>query len=323
MAADSTAPLRACHHALVRYRSLIADSARWDGFPFRAGDIVISTPPKCGTTWIQMLCALLIFDGPVFPAPLDELSPWLDMCNQSIDDVRARLAAQTHRRFIKTHTPLDGIPLRDDVTYVVVGRDPRDVAVSYEHHAANMDYEHFLELRARVMGDDGVEEFGRPGIVIADPVERLRAFVRSDAITGPPTLAVVLRHMTTAWHHRHDDNVLLLHYADLKADLVGETKRLAAALGIPLSEQQTLELTREAGLDRMRARAREVAPAASQGNWKDPTAFFRAGGGGEWRDRFDAEDTAEYEARVAALAPADVAAWTHLGRIASGIDPRA
>ena len=307
----------------VRYRSLIADSARWDDFPFRAGDIVISTPPKCGTTWTQMLCALLIFDGPVFPAPLDELSPWLDMCNQSLDDVRAKLAAQTHRRFIKTHAPLDGIPLRDEVTYVVVGRDPRDVAVSYEHHTANMDYDRFLELRTQVMGGDGVAEFGRPGIAITDPVERLRAFVRSDTLTGPLTLAAVLRHMTTAWEHRRDHNVLLLHYADLKADLVGETRRLAAVLGIPLDEHRAHELTREAGIDRMRARAREVAPAASQGNWKDPAAFFRSGGGGEWRDRFAAEDVAEYQARVAALAPAAVAAWTHLGRIASGVDPRA
>lgn len=307
----------------MRYRSLIADSARWDGFPFRGGDIVISTPPKAGTTWVQMLCALLVFDGPVFPAPLDEMSPWLDMCNQSIDEVRAKLATQTHQRFIKTHTPLDGIPLRDEVTYVVVGRDPRDVALSYEHHVANMDYDRFLELRAEVMGDDGVAEFGRPGAVLADPMERMRAFVRSDALTGPLTLAAVLRHMTTAWRHRHDHNVLLLHYADLKADLVGEMQRLAAAVGIPLSEARARALAREAGLDRMRARASEIAPAASQGNWKDPAAFFRTGGVGEWRDRFDAEGAAEYEARIAALVPADLAAWTHLGRMASGVDPRA
>src|SRR5262249_40689536 len=122
----------------MRYRSVIADSARWDGFEFRPRDIVISTPPKCGTTWTQMLCALLIFDGPEFPAAMAAMSPWLDMCNRSLADVRAALAAQPHRRFIKTHTPLDGIPLRPEVTYVVVGRDPRDVAVSYEHHADNM-----------------------------------------------------------------------------------------------------------------------------------------------------------------------------------------
>src|SRR5687768_14172365 len=86
----------------ARYRSITADSARWDGFVFRPGDVVISTPPKSGTTWTQMLCALLIFDGPAFPAPLDEVSPWLDMRLRTLAEVTAALAAQTHRRFIKT-----------------------------------------------------------------------------------------------------------------------------------------------------------------------------------------------------------------------------
>src|SRR5918995_1926121 len=142
----------------TRYRSIIADSARWDGFAFRPGDIVISTPAKSGTTWMQMLCALLIFDGPDFPAPRGDLSPWLDMCDCPLAEVTTDLAAQTHRRFIKTHTPLDGLPLHPDVTYLVVGRDPRDVAISTEHHTANMDFAHFLELRAAAVGNEDLAE---------------------------------------------------------------------------------------------------------------------------------------------------------------------
>src|SRR3954451_15235657 len=98
-----------------QYRSLIMDNARWNGFEFRPGDIVISTPPKCGTTWTQMLCALLIFDGADFPAPLDQISAWVDMCNLPLAELRRLYAAQEHRRFIKTHTPLDGVPSRPDV----------------------------------------------------------------------------------------------------------------------------------------------------------------------------------------------------------------
>src|SRR5215211_3112151 len=85
-----------------RYRSIVSDNARWDGFVFRPGDVVISTPSKSGTTWTQMLCALLIFDGPRFPAPLERMSPWLDMCNRPIAEVTEVLAAQTHRRLIYT-----------------------------------------------------------------------------------------------------------------------------------------------------------------------------------------------------------------------------
>ena len=310
---------RAAH---TRYRSIVADSARWDGFAFRPGDIVISTPPKCGTTWTQMLCALLIFDGPDFPTPLDELSPWLDMCNRPLTEVRDLLAAQTHRRFIKTHTPLDGIPLTDEVTYLVVGRDPRDVAVSYEHHAANMDFEHFMALRAAAVGNDDLAELPERRVPSEDPVERFRAFVADETQGGPPTLASVLHHLDTGWQRRRDPNVVLFHYADLKADLPGELQRLANVLGIPCSAERARALAPEASLARMRERGADVAPSASQGNWKDVRAFFRSGGLGEWRARLSAADLAAYEARVAELVTPDLAAWAHGGRLGAGVDPQ-
>src|SRR5690349_4032189 len=119
----------------VRYRSSDEDSARWLGFPPRPGDIVISTRSKSGTTWMQMICALLIFQTPDLPAPLAELSPWLDWLTSPADEVYAELAAQPHRRFIKTHTPLDGVPLHEQCTYVVVARHPLDMAVSLHHQS--------------------------------------------------------------------------------------------------------------------------------------------------------------------------------------------
>ena len=306
----------------IRYRSIIADSSRWDGFAFRPGDVVISTPPKSGTTWTQMLCALLIFDGPVFPAPLDQVSPWLDMSNRPLAEVTAALAAQTHRRFIKTHTPLDGLPLHPDVTYLVVGRDPRDVAISYEHHAANLNFERFLELRAAAVGNDDLAELPPRRVPSADPVERFRAFVADETNGGPPTLASALHHLDTGWQRRRDANVALFHYADLKTDLAGELLRLASVLGIPCSPEHATELAAQATLARMRDRSPDVAPNASQqGHWKDLRAFFRSGGTGEWRERLTAADLAAYDARVAMLVPPDLAAWAHAGRLASGIDP--
>ena len=307
----------------TRYRSILADSARWDGFAFRPGDVVISTPPKCGTTWTQMLCALLIFDGPVFPAPLGDISPWLDMCNQPLAEVTESLAAQTHRRFIKTHTPLDGIPLHPDVTYLVVGRDPRDVAISYEHHAANLDFARFLELRAAAVGNEDLAELPPRPIPSEDPVERFRTFVTEETQISPPSLSSVLRHLDTGWQRRRDPNVALFHYADLTADLAGELLRLARVLGIPCSPQRARQLAPEASLARMRERAADDAPLASpgtRGSWKDPRAFFRAAQPASGATRVSAADLAAYEARVAELVGPDLAAWAHGGRLASGID---
>jgi len=81
--------------AVRRYEASMYDSNRWDGFELRPGDIIISTPPKCGTTWTQMICALLILQEPELPLPLDTLSPWIDMVTRARTDVFADLEAQT------------------------------------------------------------------------------------------------------------------------------------------------------------------------------------------------------------------------------------
>jgi Sulfotransferase domain len=305
---------------VVHYRSLIMDSARWDGFEFRPSDIVISTPPKCGTTWTQMLCAMLIFDGPTFPAPLSELTPWLDQSIRPLDDVRAIYAAQEHRRFIKTHTPLDGLSLVDDVTYVVVGRDPRDVMISMEHHLANMDLDRVLALRGQAVGNDDLDTLPPRPQASDDPAERFRAFVHASGDTGALCLTSVLHHLDTGWQLRHAPNVVLCHYADYTRDLPGEIMRLAKALNINMTPDRAQALAAEATLERMRDRAADVLPNAGA-IWRDDRAFFRAGSFGEWRSRVTDHDLVEYQQTVDAVVTPELASWAHQGRIASGLDP--
>jgi len=295
------------------------DNTRWEGFEFRPSDIVISTPPKCGTTWTQMLCAMLIFDGPNFPAPLSQLSPWLDQTIRPLDTVRAIYATQQHRRFIKTHTPLDGLPARDDITYLVVGRDPRDVMVSMEHHLANMDLERVLTLRGQAVGNDDLDTLPPRPTLSDDPSERFRTFVRGTDM-GVLSLTSVLHHLDTGWQLRHRPNVVMCHYADFSADLPSEIVRLADALGILMTRDRAQELAAEATLDRMRDRADDVLPNAGA-IWKDDRVFFRKGSFGEWRTRVNDDDLAEYERAVNAIASPELATWAHHGRLASGVDP--
>src|SRR4051794_12495076 len=248
-----------------RYRSVVADSARWDGFRFREGDIVISTPPKCGTTWMQRLVALLVFDGPDLPAPISKVSPWLDMQLAPLDEVTALLEAQQHRRFIKTHTPLDGIPQDPRVRYVGVGRDPRDVAVSARHHMANMNVERFMASRQAAVGLDDLPELGlnRPGPPpAAADVDPLRAWIDDDGEHAPMSLRYVIAHLSTFWSARQSANVALFHYSDLGADLVGEMLRLASFLGYELSADRATELAQYGSFGAMKRDAARVAPNA-------------------------------------------------------------
>ena len=97
--------------------------------------------------------------------------------------------------------------------------------------------------------------------------------------------------------------------------------RLADRLGLAFTRERLAELAPEAGFERMRSRASDVAPEAAI--YRDDAAFFRVGGSGEWADRGTDADHRRYDERVKELASPDLAAWAHLGRNASGIDPMA
>jgi len=183
-----------------------------------------------------------------------------------------------------------------------------------------MDFDHFMALRAEAVGFADLADLPPRPEPIADPVERFRAFV-NDTTPVITNLGTVLHHLKTGWQRRHEPNVALFQYADMKADLAGELTRLAAALAIPCTPARAAALASEASLDRMRERAATVAPNASDKNWKDPRKFFRRGALGEWRERLAPDELAGYDARVAATVMPDLAAWVHHGR--RGAEPTA
>src|SRR3954447_24258412 len=304
--------------AIQRYRSMVADSQRWEGFEFRDDDIVISTPPKCGTTWMQMLCALLVLQTPELPGRLTELSPWVDIQTESVGDVKKTLDGQRHRRFIKSHTPLDGLPYDARVTYICVGRDPRDVAVSWANHMENINLEVFIGARAAAVGLDDLAEImpDGPPIPSADPRERFWQWVDDDSPPGGgnSTLRSLLEHLATFWDVRDEPNIQMFHYSDMKADLEGELRRLAAALNVHLDEALVPELVNAATFDNMRDRAEQLAPEVkTDGFWNDTNRFFHVGSSGQWSEFIGPDDVERYELRVQALAAPDLAAWAHAG----------
>ncbi|MEO3770064.1 sulfotransferase domain-containing protein [Micromonospora sp. B9E7] len=285
-----------------RYRSDDEDSARWAGFPFRDGDIVISTRSKSGTTWMQMICALLVLGTAELPAPLNVLSPWLDWLAEPRDVVFDKLAAQPHRRFIKTHTPLDGVPLDPRVHYVVVARHPLDMAVSLYHQAGNLDRVRLAELTGQPAPAGPTRE--------RVPVEQwLRSWVEQevDPRAELDSLPGVMLHLNDAWARRREPNVELVHYDDLLADLGAEMRRLADRWDLP---RPGPDLVEAATFGRMRERADRLAPD-TLGVLRNRRAFFRQGGSGQGRILLDAHAQARYEERVAALAPPDLISWLH------------
>jgi hypothetical protein len=285
-----------------RYVSDDDDSTRWIGFPFRQGDVVVSTRSKSGTTWVQLVCTLLVLGRAELPAPLAALSPWLDHTVEPVRDVIARLEAQTHRRVVKTHTPLDGLPLDDRATYVVVGRDPLDLALSLYHQGHNLDRERLAELTGVPARPRGPRPTAHDWLV---------SWTTSEAtpLEEPDSLAGVVHHAADAWARLGSSpDIVLVHYADLLADLPGEVARVADRLGVDASPELVTDIARAATFERMRARSAEVAPD-TLGVLRDTTAFFRSGTSGGGSALLTAPELATYQERVAGLAPQEVLAW--------------
>ncbi|MFL6149199.1 MAG: sulfotransferase domain-containing protein [Pseudonocardiaceae bacterium] len=302
--------------AVVRYRSVVADSARWKGFPFRDGDIVISTPSKCGTTWTQMICALLVFQTPDFAAPLAEISPWLDMLTTDRDDLVAALEAQPHRRFIKTHTPLDGLPFDHRVTYVCVGRDPRDAGFSWSNHLANMDLNALFAARRNAVGLADLDELppGGPQEIPPTEIERFWEWVDNPAPASESSanLAGLVHHIRTFWPATaSSSNLVLLHYDDLQADLEGQMRQLGRRLCIDVPEPRWPQLVAAARFGEMRRRADQLVPNRGENLWRDNTEFFHRGTSGQWRARLSGDDLRRYHQRIAELGDPEVAGWLH------------
>lgn len=294
-----------------QYQSYLIDSTRWERFIPRDDDIVIATAPKTGTTWTQYIVENLIFLEQELP-PLYEISPWLDQLLAPIDEVIAKLNAQNHRRFIKTHLPLDGLPFYRQIKYIVVGRDPRDAAMSFWNHYSNFTDQNYAR------SNDRPGRFGDPLPRCPEDIHEYwhNWFTRGwfEWLTeGYPTLGT-MHHAQTWWNFRHLDNILFVHYNDLLADLQGEIRRIAAFLNIDLSDRMVGELAEATSFSTMKEKAEMVAPGGGM-PWKGGAqTFIFKGTNGRWKDVFSAEELALYDAAVARVLTPDCVQWLEQGR---------
>ncbi len=293
------------------YQNHHLDSTRWDYFEQRPGDIVISTSYKAGTTWMQAIIGNLLYPDSAMPVPASQLSPWLDSRNFPLELVLNQLRAQSSRRFIKTHLPLDGLPFDPEVQYVVVGRDARDVFMSLLNHWSNHT-PMFFQIINSVPGRVG-DEFP---VFEGDIPARWRDWMTRGWFAwesdGYPYWSH-LHHCASWWEYRHLPNIHFVHYADLLADLEGQMRRLSADLRIPVPDDRWAHLVNACTFASMKAEAERSA-----GNmklfWKEGAAtFFNKGTNGRWRDALSEADLALYDAAAERTLTADCRRWLEEG----------
>jgi aryl sulfotransferase len=309
-------------------RTPVVDSRRWNQFEPRDGDIVIATFAKCGTTWVQRIVDLLVFQSPDV-RPFAEISPWLDSTIfNAIEDDLATLQAQTHRRYIKSHLPFDALPVWDTVKYIHVGRDGRDARLSWQNHEQGFRPEFGAHVASKAMAlaaERGETPAGPPPRAPEDPREYLiQWFEQLEAQEESGTTRFGLQFFgfeDTFWQERHRPNLILVNYSDLKEDLDGEMRRIADFLGIAISETLMPSLVKAAGFEAMKKDGDALFPKLTQVFDRGADRFINKGRSGRWREHLKPEDIARYEAIAERACTPGLARWLEGGRRIAG-DPK-
>ena len=289
------------------YQNVLIESERWNSFVPRNDDIIISTSYKAGTTWLQGICATLVYQSPDPPGTLDELSPWLDALFEPTQDVIERMDRLTERRYLKTHLPLDAIPYRETTKYIYVGRDGRDVWMSMWNHWHNMNPD-VINMFNSDPERKGPKFPLPPDDINAAFDEWLTKASFSWEKDGYPFWSHHY-HAQSWWNFRHLDNILFVHFDDLLDDLGGQMRRISDYLDIPVNEAIWPALVRSVTFDEMKSNAHKRAPGSDKGIWKDATNFFHKGANRRWEGALTQDQIKRYEQLVDELLEPDLGRW--------------
>lgn len=281
------------------------DSTIWNDLAFRNDDIVIATYAKSGTTWIQQIVSQLIFDGKE-GLPVAEMSPWVDLRIPPKEVKLPTIHAQTHRRFMKTHLPVDALVFSEKAKYLYIGRDARDMVWSlYNHHttANAMWYDALNNTPGRVG-----PEIGKPP---ASPVEYFEHWLDNDGDPFWPYWGNV----RSWWAIRNLPNVMFIHFADLKSDLPGQVAAIAEFLDIDIAPGSLPEILDHCSFDYMKTNAAASVPLGGAFWEGGAKTFIHKGVNGRWRDVLSDDLSARYlESAERELGP-DCAAWLQNGAL--------
>jgi aryl sulfotransferase len=279
------------------------DSTIWNELSFRDDDIVIATYAKSGTTWVQQIVGQLLFDGDPDLA-VAELSPWLDLRVPPKAVKLPLVEAQAHRRFLKTHLPVDALRFSPRAKYLYIARDGRDVVWSMYNHHANANRSWYEAL------NDTPGRVGPP--IEPPPPDVLRYFGEWLERDGHPFWPF-WDNVRSWWGIRALPNLRLVHFADLKRDLPGEIRGIAAFLGIPVPEAHWDAIVRHCGFEWMKRNAARTVPMGGAFWDAGAEVFIHKGVNGRWRDTLPREASAEYEWRARAELGEECAQWLATG----------
>jgi aryl sulfotransferase len=283
----------------------LLDSTVWNEFNYRDDDIVINAYSKSGTTWVQQIVAQLIWMGAEH-INVSEASPWIDCRFPSKKDRLKIVETQTHRRFIKSHLPVDTLVFSPKAKYIYIGRDGRDVLWSLYNHHRNFKKEVIRDI------DNVPERVGPPlGEAPASVLDYFRDWLAKDGSPWWPYWS----HISSWWQIKGLPNVMLLHFSNLKRDMPSEIRRIAAFLEITIDETKWNAILEHCSFAYMKAHAAQSVPFGGSLFEGGAETFMHKGVNGRWKDVLTSQDIEHYEQAAMENLGIDCAYWLSTGML--------
>jgi aryl sulfotransferase len=216
--------------------------------------------------------------------------------------------AQTHRRFLKTHLPVDALRLSPKAKYIYIGRDGRDVVWSMYNHHANANRSWYEALN------------DTPGLVgppIEPPPDNVHQYWLDWMARDGHPFWPFWENVRSWWQIRALPNVMFVHFIDLKRDMEGQIRRIAGFLGIPIRGSSWEAIVRHCSFDWMKKNAQKSVPMGGAFWDAGAEVFINKGVNGRWKDTLTPAESAEYERVAEAELGKECARWLATGE---GID---
>jgi len=230
----------------------------WDKFQKRDSDIFITSTIKSGTTWIQQIVSQIVFKGE-FNQYLESTSVWIDShLDRSFKETLQILSAQTHRRFIKSHSNAEFVmkhknPLNK---YIFITRDYRDVVWSFFNHIKLSKKSTSYNLRRGIL----MSRLKK----CKNEKQMWDIIFQNDDLFHNKNYNNIFSYFATikSWLiHKNDPNVLILHFNDLKQNLKSCITQIIQFLGYTTLHKSSIDtILMKSSFAWMRKHSHKCAP---------------------------------------------------------------
>jgi len=238
-------------------------------FVARPTDVLITTPPKAGTTWMQQILHQLRSGGDTAFTSIDDVVPWLEIQRdgKNWQETLEHFETLAEPRIFKTHCTAEQTPGIDTAKIILTSRDPRDCCVSFYHHLMNMTDE--ARLNKQIPCPTSFDEH----------VDMWLEF------------AAWYRNVSSWWPYHGHPNVLWLRYQDMKNDIESGIDKIIVFLEWDVTAKQKEKVLEYSSFDWMKAHDQKFSGQGSSRNTRifKPGKFIRQGKVGKYHDLMSPE----------------------------------